>query len=226
MGRVVNAPRGKWQGTRRPSGDAGTTLIDLIVGMGIMSIFMGIFTASMLSMYSSTNKTLAVHNSSAELNTAFDRLDKQVRYAAVIDQPKGPSTDPSVRFLRTDLPTPTCTQLKIRTVVDANILQLVERTWEVSGNGSAIHISGWNQLAAGLSLTDQNGTDVRPFDVKVPTGGTVQRLELHFVVIDGAGKSATRSFSEITFSAMNSGSAARSMLDGSPETACDQPEIP
>jgi hypothetical protein len=207
---------------RRVSGDEGTTLMELVVGMGVMLIFMTIFTSSVISMFSSTNKVQALEISSAQLATAFDRLDGQVRYATVIDAPIAPtSATPSVAF-QTDGPTATtCTQLRIQPV--GTSVQLVERTWTVTvnsdGSSSASNLSSWSQLAVGITLFDQNGTAVTPFAVSTPDGGTVQQLHLRLIAIEGVGQSGTRSFSDITFSALNSAAASKAQ---SSTPACAQ----
>lgn len=217
---------------RRLGGDDGMTLMELMVGMGIMTIFMGIFTTAVVAMFSSTSKTQAVKNSSTALNTVFDRLDRQVRYASVIDQPIKTTINPttvewSVAF-RTDDPTSTtsatCNELKIRQVPGSTLEQLVERTWtrttNTDGSTSASNVSAWGQLAGGITLTDQTGATVTPFALLTPTDGVaVQRLSLKLAAVDGNGNSKATSFSQITFSALNS-------TTSSTGTACAEPGTP
>ncbi|MDQ2748278.1 MAG: type II secretion system protein [Pseudonocardiales bacterium] len=201
---------------RRVSGDAGTTLVELMVGMTVMTIVMAIFTTSILSMFSSTNKTQAVVNSSAQLDTAFDRLDAQVRYASVIDpavQPPATQTYWSVTFQTDDPTSTTCRQLSIRPVGTSAALSLLERTWAMKVNpspGPLLLPAGpvsQSQLATGLALDDQNGVAVTPFKLVAAApadGTTIQRLHVQLVAVDGANKAKTRSFSDIWFSALNS----------------------
>lgn len=221
---------------RRNTGDEGTSLMELMIGMSIMSIFMAITTMAIVGMFSSTSKIQTLQSSASQLNTAFNRLDKQVRYAAVIYRPAGPASVPasanwSVAF-ETDNPSSTsCTQLKIRAVPDGSgQLQLVERTWDVTlnadGSLTQTAISNWSQLAVGISLTDQNQASVTPFAVATPAGGTVQQLRLRLVDLDGANQSLTKSFTEITFSALNSGAASSSYPTGSTGTTCTEPVNP
>jgi hypothetical protein len=223
---------------RRVSGDEGTTLMELMVGMGVMSIAMAIFTTAIVSMFSSTSKTQAVVNSSAQLNTAFGRLDVQVRYASDIYQPTRPPTGQSTPYwsviFQTDDPTSTtCRQLTIRPIGSTTVLNLVENTWTipVNSDGSLLPPGpvSQSQLAAGVALVDQNGTAVTPFDVlEVPpaqgaSGITVQRLHLQLVAVDGANKSKTRSFSEIWFSALNSAMPSTARSGGPTGKACELP---
>ena len=123
---------------RRPTGDDGTTLMELMIGMVIMTILMTICTTAIVTMFAGTGKTQAVANSAQQLNTAFVRLDDQVRYATSIDQPTPDGL--SVAFLRITSTsagtTRTCLQLRIQTVAGTSQLQLMERSWPVNADGS------------------------------------------------------------------------------------------
>lgn len=220
----------KWLRARRlASDDEGTTLLELMVGMTVMSIFMAIFTSAVVSMFSSANKIEAVDNSSAQLATAFDRLDTQVRYAAVILQPVqlpdtvDPTTlDWSVAFLTDGETSTTCTQLVIRKVTTNSLQQLAEHTWTVvvNSDGSSSASDNWTQLAIGVTLLDQNGAPVTPFLVSTPTGATAQQLELRLVALDGAGQSQSKSFSQITFSALNSAPNSTALASAPTGSVC------
>ena len=67
--------------------DQGTSLIELIVGMLIMTMFMAMFTSAVILMNRAENKADAVTQTSTQLNQAFLTLDKTVRYAAAISDP-------------------------------------------------------------------------------------------------------------------------------------------
>jgi type II secretory pathway pseudopilin PulG len=189
------------------------TLTEVMVGMVIMTIFMSIFTTSIISMFSSSNKVQASENSSAQLNTAFDRLDKQVRYASVID-PVINVPYPSVSFLTPATSAaagPTCTQVAILTSVTGNPLK--ERSWPQATPGAA---TGWSQLALGISLVDQNGAAVTPFSIPTISGAIVQQLHLQLVAKDGTGQATTYSTSSVTFSALNAALANVSQTPACP----------
>jgi len=219
----------RWRTIRDGGSDAGMTLMELMVAMGIMGIFMGIATTAMVNIYSSTSKIQAVAGTSGQLSTAFDRLDKQVRYATAIDQPVTPPTsDWSVAFQNATSTGTSCTQLRVRTVPGAGEQQLVERSWTVTTNAdgslSATGISGWTQLADGVSLTDQNGA-VTPFAVSTPSGASLQQLTLRLVALADNGSNKTRSASEVSFSALNSAAASTTAATGPVIAVCNQPEI-
>ena len=215
---------------RRPSGDEGTTLMELMVGMVIMTILMAICTAAIVTMFAGTGKTQAVANSAQQLNTAFVRLDGQVRYASSIDQPTGSiaTNNLSVGFLTVTSTatgtTRTCTQLRIQTVSGTSQQQLVERSWPVNADGSVTNgtVTAWNQLAGGVTVYDQSGATVTPFTVSTPAGATVQQLRLRLIDLDSSGQTPTKSFSEVSFSALNSATAAQAVANGTYVPACSQ----
>jgi type II secretory pathway pseudopilin PulG len=206
------------------AGDGGTTLMELVVGMTIMAIFMGIFTAAIVNMFSTTNKTQAVVQSSTQLNLAFERLDTQVRYAAYV-YPAAvalPVTSPtwSVAFQTDGQTSTTCSVLTISPTSPSDIRNnivlndLVEQTWtwNVGSDGTLMAPTGptQNMLATGVAAVD---TAVNPFTVSTPVLGTLsvpqqqvhQQLDLSLIAVDGRDNSLTKSGSEITFSALNSG---------------------
>jgi prepilin-type N-terminal cleavage/methylation domain-containing protein len=201
----MRSPR-QWLSDRFQSDEAGMTLTEVMVGMVIMTIFGSIFTTSIVSMFSSSNKVQAAENSSAQLNTAFDRLDKQVRYASFIEPVQAVSL-PTVAFQTYKAATgnTACTLLTIRAV--GATMQLAERTWDVAdGSATPTNPSGWAQLALGVTA---NST----FTVGSPTatsGTVVQQLKLHLQATDGNGQAMTSSYSDITFSALNSAAAVSS----------------
>ncbi len=221
---------------RPAKGEEGMTMMELLVGMSVMAIFLAVSTSAIVGMFSSTSKIQTLQNTSSQLNLAFNQLDKQVRYASVIYLATGPTTTPAtpdwaVAFETDNPSSTTCTQLKIRTVADGSgQLQLVERTWNVTVNsdGSLTQtaISNWSQLAVGISLTDQNQASVTPFAVSTPTGGNVQQLRLRLVDVGGVNQSLTRSFTEISFSALNSTAASSAYPTGSTGTTCTAPVNP
>ena len=64
--------------------DGGFTLIEIMVSMSLMSVVMVLFTGAVLQMYSGFNKASGLVDASTQINTAFARVDRQVRYASEI----------------------------------------------------------------------------------------------------------------------------------------------
>jgi Tfp pilus assembly protein FimT len=183
--------------------DDGTTLAEMVVGMAIMAIFMGMFTGAMLLMSSTVNKVEAVTTSSGQLNNAFLRLDRSVRYATAISQPtrSGASNDWNVEFSATNGTTKTtCTQLRI------HAKQLQQRTWALAADGTTYsNLSAWVPLAS--NITNGNvavGAPNPPFALVQSAAGTnYQRLTITLVASSGTSTPGT-SNSSVTFTAVNS----------------------
>jgi prepilin-type N-terminal cleavage/methylation domain-containing protein len=196
----------------RPSvdDDAGMSMIEVVVGMTLMGIFLALFTTAMVSMFGAVNKVDAVDNSAQQINTAFSRLDAQVRYASAVRTPYQANGDWYVAFTS---PTPAssgqlntmCTQLKVAQAVGS----LQERTWIVSTDTtSASSVSGWAQLATGVANGGATATAAnRPFVIPVATGN-FQQLQVNLQANDGSGSAGAQSFLTSTFTALNSSGAA------------------
>lgn len=187
--------------------DQGTTLMELIVGMAIMSIFMSIFLTAILLMTKTANKVEATSITASQTNQAFLRLDKTVRYASAISTP-GVSSTSGDWYAELDSPATTvngndtCTQLRIDTG------RLQQRTWTIA-NGAATGTTAptWTSIASFLT----NGS-VAPASADVPftapaastsASTTFQRLQIVLIATSGnSGQATTRS--QMTFTALNS----------------------
>lgn len=201
--------------------DRGTSLTELLVGMGIMTVFMSIFLAAILMMTSTANKVDSTTISATQTNLAFLRLDKLVRYAGAISTP-GVSTTPGSSgdwYVEMDVPpatvgaADTCTQLRI----DSG--QLQQRAWTMTGSiaGTA---SSWTPIASyvtnGAALP---GSSDVPFSAPTSSAAastTFQRLQLTLVSTAGATATSTNR-AQMTFTALNSDASLASNA-----TTCQQ----
>ncbi|GGK57202.1 hypothetical protein Ppa06_15400 [Planomonospora parontospora subsp. parontospora] len=77
----------------RPAGDAGLSLTEVMVSISLMGVMMVIFTTGVLQVYRAVNGVEALSASQSQLQTAFQRLDKEIRYATWISQPSAPIRD-------------------------------------------------------------------------------------------------------------------------------------
>jgi type II secretory pathway component PulJ len=68
-------------------GDAGFSLIDVMVTMGLMSVVMVVFTAAILQAYRTSGKAESISIIQSQLRIAFQRFDRELRYASWIAQP-------------------------------------------------------------------------------------------------------------------------------------------
>lgn len=189
--------------------DAGITLLEVVVTMAIMGIFLTMFTGAILSMYRTTNKVESLMDSSAQIHTAFSRLDTSVRYASAVSHAGFDSDDnPSVAFETSYTGTVTCTQLRL----DLAQSQLQQRTWSIDGDG-ATSPTAWLPLASSVVPMRQGGSDVQPFDTIQPDpqpgqAAPPQRLRVRLASTSGFGQSASTSQTDLTFVAFNSAGGA------------------
>lgn len=169
--------------------DAGVTLIEIVVSMSIMSIFLAILTGGMVQLFRSSNAVMTTSAAHAQLNTAFMRLDKQIRYAAGISTPGTAGGDQYVEYVSTNTGTAICTELRL----DVAGRQLQQRTW--TEGASPLAPTGWIPLAS-----DVTGSAPFTFSAADATFN-FQRLELKLVDTP-AGLTTGRQL-DVTFTAVN-----------------------
>jgi Tfp pilus assembly protein PilV len=177
------------------SNESGFTMMETVVAMTIMTLFMAMFTAAIVSLYGTSSKAESVSQTSIQLSTAFQRLDKQTRYASAINAPNAIVTTSGAwyaEFVNTTTGQDVCTQLRVVGGV------LSERTW----TGTPAATVGFIVLANGLAQPTTT-----PFTFYPATGTQVEqrlRLTLTAPIV----KSSTTSGLNVTFSAMNSGQSS------------------
>src|SRR3954452_4951388 len=67
--------------------DDGSTLIEMLVGMVVMSIGLAIFTTATVQIYQALRYSERVTQVHDQLSTAFRKVEKEVRYALEINTP-------------------------------------------------------------------------------------------------------------------------------------------
>jgi prepilin-type N-terminal cleavage/methylation domain-containing protein len=177
------------------SDDDGFTMMETVVAMTLTAIFLAMFTTALVSLYGTSNKADAVSQTSVQLNIAFQRVDKQIRYASAISAPNDlitPGNAWYTEFVNTSSGQDVCTQLRLSDGV------LSERTW----TGVPTSIPGFTVLASNLTQPTSS-----PFTFYAATGTqTQQRLRL--TVAAPVVTANTNSGLNVTFSAMNSGQSS------------------
>ncbi|MGI8665516.1 MAG: PulJ/GspJ family protein [Jatrophihabitans sp.] len=184
----------------RQDEQAGFSLVETIMGMAIMAIFMGIFTGALLNMFGAANKVSTINETASQLNIAFGRLDKQVRYASAIS-PEGQNGGSwYVEFLTTNTGVSVCTQLKLNP--GTQLLQ--ERSWTVPASGAATP-SSWSQLGNNISNGSQGPTSTdRPFQFTSAHGAVkFEQLTIRLFANERSNNSTSTSLSSVTFTALN-----------------------
>lgn len=202
MGRVAVRLRAGW--ARRHT-DEGTSLVELMVGMALLSIFMAMFTGAVVAMNNSENKAQAVNITSSQLNQAYLNLDKTVRYATAISTPgvspaAGSSGDWYVEMQTLNTGTEVCTQVRVDIVAQ----QLQQRSWNVTGTVAGTP-SAWSPTASGISNGNAvAGPTTQPFYLTTPAKAIYQQLTINLAAPSGNGVTYTNSVSTFTFTALNS----------------------
>lgn len=187
---------------QRLSRDDGTTLVELMVGMVLMTVFMAMFTGAVLMMNTAMNKSQSVTQTASQLSVAFQNLDGIVRPAAAISTPGvGKSGDWYVELRSTYSGAQVCTQLR----VDVTAGQLQRRTWSVV-DAAATSPTNWLPISSGISNGDPAaGRTTQPFSLARPLPNSQsQQLVVTLIAQAGSGRSSTTSTSTFTLTAMNS----------------------
>jgi prepilin-type N-terminal cleavage/methylation domain-containing protein len=184
--------------------DGGFTLLEIMISMSLMSVFMALFSGAVLQMYGVSNKVESVTRSSTQLNLAFQRIDKQVRYASAISPPNKTKSAAGawyVEFDNTSSGADNCYQLRVYNS------QLQERSWIGTPTSSPI----WIPLASGVTMPATS-----PFTFAVAAGSqTSQRLKIALSATANSGSKVTTSQTAVSFEAMNSGQGTSPTNDGS-----------
>jgi prepilin-type N-terminal cleavage/methylation domain-containing protein len=196
------------------SGDAGLTLIELVVSMLIMSIFMVMFTGGILQMYRAANKTESATVAQAQVNLVFLRLDREVRYASGISLPGTYLGDWYVEYVNTSSGTAVCTGLRLNVASG----QLQRRTWSelaAPAPTAAPDPTSWRSLASDVTSVTQPFTFLPADDT-----ASFQRLELDIASTSGAGTTGSTRRTDITFTALNTS------LTTTSDTVCSEGRSP
>ncbi len=183
---MAELPAGPGRGN---DSDAGFTLVELLVAMGLFLVLLTVFGVAVEAMTSDVRKTRGISEATDNVRLAFDRFDKQVRYAYAINAATRVGNDWYVEFDTVDTTgARVCRQWRL--VAASQALQ--QRAWP-AGTTPAI-APAWSTVAAGV--INDPATEP-PFTV---AGTTVarryQRLALDVVIQRSAGsvgRAATRS---------------------------------
>jgi hypothetical protein len=175
--------------------DDGTTLIELMVGMVLMSIFLAMFTGAIVMMNSAMNKSQAVNLTASQLNIAFNRLDTLVRYAAVVGTPGvGSVGDWYVELRTTYSGNPRCTQLRVDSVTQ----QLQVREWDVPNAVTSRLEPRWVPIASGIvNGRAVSGPASQPFYL-VPMPANMELQQLRFNLAAQSAQSISKSSFTVT----------------------------
>lgn len=177
---------------RAPRGDAGVSLLEVMVAMTLMMVFMAMFLSSIVQIFGAANRTEAVATAQGGANIAFARLDKELRYAAGISAPaRVGGGDWYVEYLTINTGTPVCAELRLNTAT----AQLQRRSW--LRDTGVPQTDDWRPLASDV-------TSDTPFEFFAPDAtNSFQRLRINLVVTVGLGANSGSTQTDVTFSALN-----------------------
>jgi Tfp pilus assembly protein PilV len=184
----------------RQDGDAGVTLIEVVMAMVIMTFAGSMFTVAVSQIYRSTNKVEASFDAQRQIEAMFVRLDTEIRYARSISDPAQVSGDWYVEYLMSLNSVDTCVELRLNNTTG----ELQRRQW--TKNVDPLAPTAWNVLAS--NVVAATPFTVIQADKKTLTGFRFQRLTLAIssVVGPGTANSATQE-TNVTFTALNASAA-------------------
>jgi prepilin-type N-terminal cleavage/methylation domain-containing protein len=187
--------------------DAGFTLTETLVTLGVMSAVMVIFSGSIIQMYRTSAKTESISVIQSQLQTAFQRFDRQLRYASWISPPGQVGTAWYVEWAGYD--GARCYQLRLETAP-------ADRPADESAGRGVLQMLDWPResppapgtpgqtIAANLATPDSTGPFVREIprvttDTSTTFSPDFQRLQVRITGTQGDSVAQVDS----TFTALN-----------------------
>ncbi len=179
--------------------DAGTTLTEVAVTLGVMSVVMAMVTAGIVQMFRSSTLGEALSVDMTQLQTAFQNLDRAVRYASAISEPNPVVTADGgwyVEWSTVTGGTVLCSQIRL----DGRSGRLQRRFQPAHGQ-----VSDWTTVASSLAAG-------RPFILEPASasGYPHQRLTVSLTVHSASDGSQSGRRSLFTFTALNTSLATTS----------------
>ncbi|WP_175987805.1 prepilin-type N-terminal cleavage/methylation domain-containing protein [Microbacterium tenebrionis] len=164
--------------------ERGYSLIELIIAMGIFSIFLAMFIGGIVAVSRATNDARTDAQTSSAIGISLQRLERSVRYADAINRPGTVGHRAYVEWRTSAVSASsgveTCSQLRYNS--DDGTVAL--RTWKASASPAT---GTW-----GVILRDVRGaaTTTYPFSVVAAAGGISNYQGLTVHVIAGTSDSA------------------------------------
>lgn len=171
--------------------DRGFTLTELLVSMSVLAVVMVLVTGAVLQASGASARVDAANASQLQAHQAFDKLDRQVRWAAGFSKEGVVGGNSYVEWLYTANGTATCNELRL----DATKQQLQQRSWT---QGDLRTVSRWQVVASGVGGTT-------PFTT-TPADSSFGLARLRILVTATAGgvKAKDTATHDVTYTALNS----------------------
>jgi len=192
------------------SNDDGYSLIEVMMAMVCTSILLTLVTSAVIQIYHSVNSVDAVSAAQSQIDTAFSRLDKEVRYARGISDPGPAGGDAYVEYLLDVNSVDTCVELRLHGATG----ELQRRSW--TKNQTPLVPTGWQTLASSVIAAKPFAVTVA--DPELTTDLQYQTLTLDVTSVTGggpglsasAGRAGSQRETTVTFTALNATSSASS----------------
>lgn len=174
---------------KRRDREHGYTLIEVMVAMGIFSVFLALFIAGVVTVSRASTQAKLDAQTSSAIGAALQRIERSTRYADAINRP-GTVGDNAYVEWRTDASSArsgatTCTQLRY----DAEAGTIAMRAWNVA---QAPSTGAWSVL---VTQVRGEATDTYPFAMVLAADGVsnYQGLTAHIIagLDDDAGTEVT-----------------------------------
>jgi prepilin-type N-terminal cleavage/methylation domain-containing protein len=187
------------------AGQAGFSLVELIVAMSIFAVILSIFGLTIVNFSNATARTIATSDQSTTSRTVYNLLDKQVRAADAINRPVLVGTNYYLEFRNSTVSPPICVQWVDRTATST----LAVRQW-VTGGTTTVTPTDWRSLA----LDDVNATsDAQPPFAFTPATSSIPYQQLTVSLRFRQGTSASASVLNSSFTAANSSTSSVTNAD-------------
>ncbi|GAA3440882.1 PulJ/GspJ family protein [Planomonospora venezuelensis] len=217
----------------RASGDAGISLIEILVTIGVMGVVMTMFTTGVLQVYRTVNTVESLSTAQSQLHVAYQRLDREIRYASWLSAVRGDGDHWYVGFAYMDFPDedaqtpqpvnaqtrqPWCGRLRLD--LGTGVLQLQRWT---PGSPPAAGTPG--ETLASHVVTDGGLRTDPPFSVRDAGSSATadaafvpdfQQLRVNLAVRVGSGQHAATTDFDVTFTALNTSRETEA------DNACDE----
>jgi prepilin-type N-terminal cleavage/methylation domain-containing protein len=188
--------------------DDGFSLAEVLMSTAIMAITTAITITGFYGMYQTTDRAEAAADAQNDLQTAFNRLDREVRYASRVGDPYVYKGAWAVDFVFSDASgVYQCVQLSLPQSGGT----MLRRQWPQSPPATSLLTASTPATAVANDLTngrnrDAAGAAVNPFQLIAAGSDDSQmdRLDLRIVSTSGVGpgKSSTRLY-DVQFTAQN-----------------------
>jgi prepilin-type N-terminal cleavage/methylation domain-containing protein len=198
--------------------DRGVTLVELLVAMGIFSIVLVVFLAATGVMARSTVRNQVVSDTASQLRTAFQRFDKEVRYAHDINAPGTSNGNIYVEYWVPASATKgenLCVQWRY----NKSTKELQRRTWT---QGNAASVTQWITMVTRLR-NDLSSSSEQPFTFQragTVAGKAYLHQRLHIYLDAGLGSIADDGGSQLDVSFVAQNSSPSSVTNSGVQKVC------